>query len=562
MGHLVNISFSLPYNSTLCAKADPMLVIVHGPTFRKEYAEFWRDPDSKSIAWIGLLFSILCLVASFECINGENTTTPASETIVRDPEDRVKLFRTKTVQCLVMSNYTEPGAYTVETLCLYYISEGFSCKDTLFGTWMVFGIIVRAAMRLGFHRDASYYPNISVFRGEMQRRIWCVVVHLDNLSSCQVGLPRMINKGMSDTEQPRLLLDEDLFETMESLPPARANHESSAVGHALAKNTIASIFEKIADAGNSIVSMGYDEVLKLDEQLADARRNLPDCYKVQDIDDLGNDFIIQTIRKIFIELLYLKTRLFLHRRFLVLPESLHIYPYSVKVCVEASMDLLRYQKHLHYQASISKQSMFVKRWINSSLTTHDFLLSATLLCIYLGKSIDGGHKGEDRPSTFFIEWGTDGILQALLGSYQIWTDPEYSSDERTKFAKVLKAMLQKVGKWSSAQDIGKEGGKATAEKTANGPNAVHLDTNSALTNDTTPFSFFDAEPMEDLPFDMDMMGDFMNENMDFDWSLWDSNFQSSSSIDTGLQAWSTNTHMPFQADVTQNNVDLKGLPAN
>jgi hypothetical protein len=77
---------------------------------------------------------------------------------------------------------------------------------------------------------------------------------------------------------------------------------------------------------------------------------------------------------------------------------------------------------------------------------------------------------------------------------------------------------------------------------------------------------------------MDMMGDFMNDNMDFNWvsqpitysdyktliihvtqSLWDSNFHGGSSVDTGMQPWSTNTHMPFQADVVQDNVDWKGL---
>jgi hypothetical protein len=482
MGHLVNTSSFLAYNSSSRTKADSIIVVVHGPTFRKEvridliranaelipsqYAEFWKNPNSKSIAWVGLLFSILCLVANFEYIQGDNAATSASETIIRDPADRVKIFRTKTVQCLIMSNYTEPGAYTVETLCIYYISETFMSKDTLFGTWMVFGIIVRAAMRLGFHRDASHYPNISVFRGEMQRRLWSCVAHLDNLSSCQVGLPRMIREGMSDTKPPRLLLEEDLFETMESLPPARAGHEASSIGHALAKSTIASILEKIADAGHSVNSMGYDEVLKLDKQLTDAHRDIPEYYKARDDDDLASGSITQTTRKIFIELLYHKARLFLHRKFLVLPGSLQVYEYSVKVCVQSSLDILRYQKYLHHQAVDPKQSMFVKRWISSSLTTHDFLLSATLLCLYLGKSIDAGHKGEDRPLTFSIESGTDDILQALLGSYQIWIDPDFSSGETTKFAKVLKAMLQKVGIWPSTKDVDTE----TIGKTPNGPN--------------------------------------------------------------------------------------------
>lgn len=59
----------------------------------------------------------------------------------------------------------------------------------------------------GLHRDASHYPKISVFQGEMNRRIWSTLVHLDLLTSCQVGLPRMIREGMHDAQCPSNLVD-------------------------------------------------------------------------------------------------------------------------------------------------------------------------------------------------------------------------------------------------------------------------------------------------------------------------------------------------------------------
>jgi hypothetical protein len=46
-----------------------------------------------------------------------------AEQALRDPQDAIDNYREKTVQCLVLGNYTEPGAYTVETLLLYYISD-------------------------------------------------------------------------------------------------------------------------------------------------------------------------------------------------------------------------------------------------------------------------------------------------------------------------------------------------------------------------------------------------------------------------------------------------------
>jgi len=54
----------------------------------------------------------------------QNQKVPASKVVaLRNPMNMIKIFRERTVQCLVLSNYTNPTIYTVETLFLYYISE-------------------------------------------------------------------------------------------------------------------------------------------------------------------------------------------------------------------------------------------------------------------------------------------------------------------------------------------------------------------------------------------------------------------------------------------------------
>ncbi|KAI7483890.1 hypothetical protein KC351_g4835, partial [Hortaea werneckii] len=44
---------------------DPFKPIIHAPTFQEEYKRFWREPKSTPTMWLGLLFSILSLAASF-----------------------------------------------------------------------------------------------------------------------------------------------------------------------------------------------------------------------------------------------------------------------------------------------------------------------------------------------------------------------------------------------------------------------------------------------------------------------------------------------------------------
>jgi hypothetical protein len=228
--------------------------------------------------WIGLLYGMICLAAQYEAVS-EGKSSILGGQALRDPLETVSIFREKMIQCLVLGNYTEPGPYTVETLIMYYISDHFRTSDTQFGAWMVFGLIVRAAMRLGLHLDASNFPRISVFRGEMQRRLWASIVHLDLQTSIQVGLPRMVREGMYNTQPPRNLLDEDFDEHSKVLPPSRPDGEITNIGYSNAKHKISTVFGIIVDQANSTSPVSYEDVMKLDKKLHDVNQEVPESLR-------------------------------------------------------------------------------------------------------------------------------------------------------------------------------------------------------------------------------------------------------------------------------------------
>lgn len=399
---------------------------------------------------------------------------------VRDTEQRIRLYREKTVQCLVMSNYTEPGPYTVETLVLYYLSEHFQSKDALFGSWMLFGMVLRAGMRLGMHRDASHYPNISVFRGEMQRRLWAAIMLLDIQTSCQVGLPRMVNEGMYDTKPPSHLPDEDLYESMVILPPIRPEYESSPVAHALSKHRLLIVFGKIFDASNAVTPIPYDEVMRLEKMLFGALEDIPDALRIRSIQGLDIGSSMLRVKRFSIEMTFLKARCFLHRKFLSEAESLQKHSYSVKACVDSSMQILQYQNYMSNETARGN-SLQGMRWITSSLMTYDFLLAATLLCLYLGQLMAAEERSMDTNLLAFpIEWTKEDILHALLKSYQIWNNPENSSEDIIKFSKVLRAMLNKVGNWSTANKTQTQVAKEIINEANYGISSIHIPRSSYL----------------------------------------------------------------------------------
>lgn len=109
--------------------------------------------------WIGQLYGICTLSVFYENISKAPSSLAG---MPQNPTDAIDIYREKTIQCLVLGDYTDPGPCTLETLFLYYIAAHFCSNDALFGAWLVFALLIRIAMRLGYHRDASHYPNLSV----------------------------------------------------------------------------------------------------------------------------------------------------------------------------------------------------------------------------------------------------------------------------------------------------------------------------------------------------------------------------------------------------------------
>jgi Fungal specific transcription factor domain len=398
--------------------------------------------------WIGLLFCILSLSVQFWKLSNKSLSGILSDQALRDPQDAINNYREKTVQCLVLGNYTEPGPYTVETLLLYYVSDHFRSSDAQFGTWMVFSLVVRAAMRLGYHRDASHFPKISVFRGEIQRRLWHMIVHLDLINSLQVGLPRMIRDNSFDTQEPRNLLDEDFDEQSTQLPPSRPNDELTSIVYSNAKHHITDVFGMIVDQSNSINPISYEEVMRLDKLLHERQACLPELLKAMTIEDLNSGVPQDRIRKFSIDLTFQKARCVLHRKWFFPKKftAIYPYPYSMKACLDASMRIIQTQIVINDETGPGK-ALHDHKWKTSSLITHDFLLAAMLLCLYLGYSIDAENTEQanlQAQTGIRVQWERDDILRNLQRTYAIWEEMSSASKDAKKVAKALKSMLSRV----------------------------------------------------------------------------------------------------------------------
>jgi len=133
---------------------DPAVHILHSPTFHNQLEQHFRDPSKTSIVWIALLYAVLCLAMQSYHKIGDEPPEWKGRTLQLASD-----YRMRTVQCLVISDYTKSVDNTIEALLLYVHGEYTSRWDAEVGIWVIVGMIVRLAMRSMYFPVPTSYSN-------------------------------------------------------------------------------------------------------------------------------------------------------------------------------------------------------------------------------------------------------------------------------------------------------------------------------------------------------------------------------------------------------------------
>jgi hypothetical protein len=105
------------------------------------------NPNKTKIMWLGLLFAILTMVMlSYHVIGDE---PPEYEGVA---ESLFELYRLRTAQCLKLGDITKCAPHTLEALIYYTFAEQATRNDNGTVVWMLFGIINRVTLQMGYHR--------------------------------------------------------------------------------------------------------------------------------------------------------------------------------------------------------------------------------------------------------------------------------------------------------------------------------------------------------------------------------------------------------------------------
>ena len=354
-------------------------------------------------------------------------------------------YRRLTAQCIILADITNPIQHMLETLMLHIHAEYARSRDSETGIMISMSIIVRLAMRQGLHRDPGPYSIITPFQGEIRRRVWSCIRTADLLFSAQAGLPPVSRTLDTNTELPRNVYDDELYEDMKVLPASRPASEATPASYMIEKARIVSMLGEIVEKTSALHCGQYEEIMNLDRRLSELQATLPPHLRMRPLDESLRDSESLIMQRYTLDLLILKSKCLLHRKFLSASRTNARYAYSRRAGIDASMTMLRHQLTLHREALPGGRLRSVK-WFIFSLTTSDFLLAAMTVCLDLHHTAEAERQGRRTSNELydFTRERREDMIATLESVVTIWEGLADRSMEAYKAHTTLQVMLSKI----------------------------------------------------------------------------------------------------------------------
>lgn len=416
---------------------DTAASIIHGPTFQQQLRGHWQDPSKSSIMWIGLLYSMLCLaMLSYHKVGDEPLEWRGRSL------DLAAEYRLRTVQCLIEADYTRPVEYTVETMILHLFGEYSSRWDADLSLWLITAIITRIAYRMGYHRDAEWFPSISPFKGEMRRRTWALLRMADITFSYQVSLPTMIYEHDTDTKLPHNIFDEEFGVNTKVLPPSRPVTEPTPIAYMIGKARLSIHFGNILQTVTRVGKhVPYDEIREHDRKLREIMNEFPPHLKLQPLDG-SHDPVTLIIARYNLDLLYQKVMCMLHRKHMSRARQNPRYEYSRREAIKASLESLSHLKSIHRECQPNGRLRTMKWFVSS--TSRDTLLPTMLVAMELRHDHAVNTRSDSQATCFWTAEERQEMFKTLEDVRDIWSSLSQDSVEAFKAWNILRLILEKI----------------------------------------------------------------------------------------------------------------------
>lgn len=184
-------------------RVNPLTKLVHVPSFQPLVFEASTDHTKIPHNAQSLLYAIY-MVSTVAL-----TEVEAIQMLGMPKEDALKRFAAGLKAALTRANFLEKyDMMTLQAMVLYLLA--IHSRANRHETWILSGILIRMAQKLGLHRDGETL-NFTPFEAEMRRRLWWQILMSDTKHAIASGFHAPMLTWSWDTRLPHNVNDADLY---------------------------------------------------------------------------------------------------------------------------------------------------------------------------------------------------------------------------------------------------------------------------------------------------------------------------------------------------------------
>lgn len=365
---------------------EPLLHIVHRPTFQIGFEEFWGNPEKTEVLWIAFFFGILTIaLQSYE---------PDNIPPFFQNEAGAKDWWTSWVSSMELCGFVgkltfKASLLNIRILLLWQIIESYR-SDWMHRSWTSMGVLIRVAQSMGLHRDPSWFT-VSVYEREERRRLWATIKYIDAMHAISQGLPLGIRSDENDVKDPLNLDDDEIMPLMESDPSFLATgHDLLTMrtdsSFSIVRNMIVQFRAEVYTKNQHIIAsekLSFAQTWEYDSKLRILfQTKIPTYFQGRPIVGLDQPDVI--FQKLMLELEFLRTIVVLHRRFALGAVKNPRYASSRKEVLNASVTMLELLHWLCVGEDMKLNEVRNRFWlVGGCINSASFMHAATFVGISL-----------------------------------------------------------------------------------------------------------------------------------------------------------------------------------
>jgi hypothetical protein len=301
--------------------------ILHLPSFQTDYQSFLQQPEAahpSAVVKLSLIMSLAGALHSDPALRHElsvqaQSWIQISQTWLSAPFEKDRL--------------TIDG---IQIHCLLLLSRQVNRigPDLV---WISAGSLVRMAMQMGLHQDPNDLGPMSLLQKELRRRLWYTILEINVQAALDSGMPPTIAVSDYGTQPPSSFLDDELDNVTQQESSTKMIPTPTSFQCLLASSLPLRI--EAAKLINSLQEgPSYDHVLRVGSELTSICRNA--AAFLDNHAAFGEGSSTTGFPHSWCDHLHRRFLLCLHLPYAVQANQNPLYSYSLKVCLEAGLDLV------------------------------------------------------------------------------------------------------------------------------------------------------------------------------------------------------------------------------